>query len=45
MNKFFNKKMVTEEMIDAISSAESVEVITEEDLTKEYESDIDWEAL
>jgi hypothetical protein len=48
MNIFFNKQdspEVTEAMVEAIISAESVEVFPEEDLTKEDESDIDWEAL
>ena len=35
----------TEEVLNAIESSEVVEVISEEDLTKEDESDIDWETL
>lgn len=48
MDNFFNKEdapKVTEEMVEAITSAEAVEVFSEEDLTKEDESDIDWETL
>jgi len=35
----------TEEVLNAIESSEVVEVISEEDLTKEDESNIDWETL
>jgi len=48
MNSFFDKEVtpeVTEEMVDAITSAEAVEVFSEEDLTKVDESEIDWEIL
>lgn len=48
MDNFFNKGdafVVTEEMVEAITSAEAVEVFSEEDLTKTDESGIDWETL
>jgi hypothetical protein len=51
MENFFNNDeeevvvIPTEEVLNAIESSEVVEVISEEDLTKEDESDIDWETL
>jgi hypothetical protein len=48
MDNFFNKDdapEVTEEMIEAITSAEAVGAFSEEDLTKVDESEIDWETL
>jgi hypothetical protein len=51
MDNFFSKNeeevavVPSEEILDAITSSEVVEVFSEEDLTKEDESDIDWETL
>jgi hypothetical protein len=51
MDNFFNNNdeeatvVPSEEVLDAITSSEVVEVFSEEDLTKEDESDIDWETL
>lgn len=49
MENFFDQEKVapeaTDEIIEAITSSEVVEVISEEDLTKADESGIDWETL
>ena len=49
MENFFDQDKValevTEEVIEAITSSEVVEIIPEEDLTKADESGIDWETL
>jgi hypothetical protein len=48
MTNLFNKDdspEVTEEMIEAITSSEAVDVFSEEDLAQNDESSIDWETL